>query len=155
MKLFKVGVLTLAFLGSGNALFSGRLNGDKIAGDDADSRVRPVSEKYCNGLTEQLCRNSDGYWMRYSVFDPATQECVCSTKPSDYMVSHNFKSRHVAEYEIAPQAVPQHSLRVCFRASLLLALQRGLLLRNTRLPFRGVERRSRWLKPYRQASFSL
>ena len=50
------------------------------------SAIALFSEHFCNDLTETDCRNKGGYWMRYSVYDPVTSSCVCSTKPSDYIV---------------------------------------------------------------------
>ena len=75
---------------SGAAPQSDTANGIVGFNSNSGSLIAPFSEKLCNDLTDRLCRNNDGYWMRYSVYDPATGTCVCSTKPSDYMVCQSF-----------------------------------------------------------------
>lgn len=49
-----------------------------------------LMETVCDNLTVDACANRDGYLFRYSVFDPVSRFCVCSTFPSVYLVRNPF-----------------------------------------------------------------
>ena len=46
-----------------------------------------LMENVCSDLTVKTCVDHDGYTFRYSIFDPVSLFCVCSTQPSQVMVS--------------------------------------------------------------------
>ncbi len=47
-----------------------------------------LMENVCSDLTGKACVDRDGYAFRYSIYDPVSRFCICSTYPSDYIVGY-------------------------------------------------------------------